>query len=86
MGGEPAHRSQEGVGAREVETNHGVDAAVLEAEMAKVAVTPPYPSFTKDNSEFIGSLLDYTKKGVSKPKSPRQFDDSATLNVGQHQS
>ena len=70
----------------EVETDHGVDAAALEAEMAKVAVTPPYPSFTKDNSELLGSLLDYTKKEVSQTKSPRKFDDSATLNVGQHQS
>ncbi len=36
VGGEPAHRSQEGVGAREVETDYGVGAA-LEAEMAAAA-------------------------------------------------
>ena len=74
------------MGANEIETDHEVDAAALEAEMAKAAVTPPYPSFTKDNSDLIVSLLDYTKKKVSQPKSPQQFDDSATLNVGQHQS
>jgi hypothetical protein len=60
--GDRNHTNQEGVGAGEVETDQGVDAAALEAEMAKVAVTPPYPSLTKDDSELIVSLLDYNRK------------------------
>jgi hypothetical protein len=50
------------VGADEFETGHGVDAAALEAEMAELATTPPYPSLAKDNSELIVSLLDYNRK------------------------
>ena len=65
--GEPAHTSQEeGEGANEVETDHRVDVAALEAEMAAVL-----SDFYKDETPQPANLT-----------APRYFDDSITLNIG----